>query len=64
MAYKICKSQLTSGFCAEKYPAIKRLYHRKKKRESRYKSGKPGTKFEGRFQNVKLVYKTGISDDY
>ena len=25
---------------------------------------KPGTKFEGRFQNVKLVYKTGISDDY
>lgn len=36
----------------------------REKRESRYKSGKLGTKFEGRFQNVKLVYKTGISDDY
>ena len=35
--------------------------NRRKKRESCYKSGISGTKFEGRFQNVKLVYKTGRS---
>ena len=52
MAYKICKSQLTSGFCAEKYPAIKRLYHRKKE-----KNGKVVTKVESRVQNLKVAFK-------
>ena len=32
-----------------------------KKRESHYKSGISDTNFEGRLQNVKLVYKTGTS---
>ena len=59
MWYKICKTKLTSAFlpCHEAIIA----QNEREKWEFYYKSGISDTKYEGRFQNVKLVYKTGTS---
>ena len=50
--YKICKTKVTSGFCAHFYPVMKPLYHK-----TGSKKGKVITKVEFRIQNMKVTFK-------